>query len=170
MSLVFTLKSNYNNNIKIKKNNINTIKENNNTYFSLKKNLLSNTINKNKKYLYDSINFFSFAKKSYGFNLLLNIFNISGYYDFSITNTNIIKNKIIVNNNNKLINTFFIKKMNIIRTKTYSKNDININNLLIIFYNEIIKFIKSNIKNFKNNNNFIFSIYQFDINNELIMN
>ena len=173
MSLVFVLKSNTNN-AKIKEKYIKDIKINspnkeNNSYLSQKKNLLSNAIDKNKQYLYNCIHFFSLSKKDYAFQAILNILNISNYYDFDITKNNIIKNDVILNNS-KSINTFFIKKINEVRNKTYLKNEININQLLIIFYNKIIDFIKLNIKKFKNNNNFIFTIYYLDIDNELIIN
>jgi predicted O-methyltransferase YrrM len=171
MSLVFVLKSN-NDNTKIKKININDIKNDikkNNSYFSEKKELYQNTINKNKKYLYDATRFFSMSTKNYGVEAILNILNISNYYEFDITKNNILKNDKILNNS-KSINTFYIKKINEVRNKAYLKNEININQLAIIYYHIIIDFIKSNIKKFKNNDNFIFAKYQFGIENELIVN
>ena len=46
---------------------------------------MSNAIDKNKQYLYNCIHFFSLSKKDYAFQAILNILNISNYYDFDIT-------------------------------------------------------------------------------------
>jgi len=162
MSLVFCLKSNNIAN-KIIKKNINSIKYDskvNLSYAKIKQKLLTSN---NKKYLYlfDSISFWSVSKIDYGIKILLDILNISNYNDYYINNNNIIKNNLFVNNNKNNSNTLIIKKIYKVRNPVFSKNTINYNELTIYFYNIIIKFIKS--IQFKNNDNFIFTIYKLDI-------
>jgi predicted O-methyltransferase YrrM len=185
MSLIFCLKLNNRTDNKVSKKNISSIKYENSanlSYSLLKQKLLSNS-NKNKKYLFDVIHFWSISNITYGTKLLFNILNISKYNEYYIDDDNIISNKLsgdniknnniknnINKNNIKNNNTFIIKQIKKIRDKVYSQNKINFNNLIVYFYNTIIKFIKSKLTTFNNSDNFIFSIYQFDLKNELIIN
>jgi predicted O-methyltransferase YrrM len=183
MSFIFKIKSDNAINNKIIKKKISKIKLKNTdpvitSYFLLKKKLKNLYNNKNIKYLYDSTYIISLKNMSYATKILLNMVNIFTYREYSINDDNTIENKLFINNSfkynnktsNNINNTFLIKIISKIRNATLSNDDYDLNDLIIYLYNTIIRFIKSHISNFKNNDNFIFSIYQLDINSELISN